>query len=176
MSIRPRPHLVVVLVLASAIAGCDQSGKVPEIKGTGVFIQAAGTLIEVPRLGTLGNSYGPRLYPDLPEYDIPVVPDVGPIYVNIPGLSVATLEGLEWHGYRLGGNAPAGSRSTARVQDWKSVPVITEQTKVPGLFKVVVAAADARTERWKPELNHEYFGITTDGGYKDKPVWAVRIK
>src|SRR5687768_1084336 len=176
MPFRARLHLVVALALAFAIAGCDQSVRVPEIKGTGVFIQAGGTLIEVPKLGTLGNSYGPRLYPDLPEYDIPVVPDVGPIYVNIPGLQAATLEGLEWHGYRLGGNAPPGSRSTATMQDWKSVRVTTEETKVPGLFKVVVAAADARTGRWKPELNHEYFGITAGGGNKDKPVWAVRIK
>jgi hypothetical protein len=176
MSIRARLYLVVALALGSSLAGCNDSGRVPEIKGTGVFIQAAGTLIEVPKLGTLGNSYGPRLYPDLPEYDIPVVPDVGPIYVNIPGVPVATLEGLEWHGYRLGGNAPPGSRSTATMQDWKSVRVTTEQTTTPGLFKVVVAAADARTGRWKPELSHEYFGITHDGGNKDKPVWAVRIR
>ena len=167
---------LVALALPLLLIRCNDSGKLPEIKGTGVFIQSAATLVEVPKLGTLGQSFGPRLYPELPEYDIPVVPEVGPIYVNIPDFPVSTLEGIEWHGYRLGGNSPVGSRSTATAQDWKSVRVTTEQTKVPGLFKVVVAAADARTGRWKPESSHEYFGLTTDGGSKDRPVWAVRIK
>src|SRR5215212_4029658 len=154
------PIAAVAFALPWLVAGCNASGGVPEIKGTGVFIQAAGTLIEVPKLGTLGQSYGPRLYPELPDYGIPVVPDVGPIYVNVPGFSAATVEGIEWHGYRLGGNGSVGSRSTATVQDWKAVRVTTEQTKVPGLIKVVVAGADAKTGRWKPELQHEYFGIT----------------
>ena len=179
MPCRARQRLVLVaLALPLLLVGCNPSGKLPEINGTGVFmlIQSVDKLIEVPKLGTLGSNYGPRLYPELPEYDIPVVPDVGPIYVNIPDFPVATLEGIEWHGYRLGGNASVGSRSTATAQDWKSVRVTTEPTKVPGLFKVVVAAADAGTGRWKPELNHEYFGLTTDGGSKGRPVWAVRIK
>ena len=102
--------------------------------------------------------------------------DVGPIYVNIPDLSVSSLKGIEWHGYRLGGNGSVGSPSTATPQDWKSVTIVTEPTKTAGLFKVVVSTADAKTGRWKPEINHEYFGLTVDGGYKASPIWAVRIK
>jgi hypothetical protein len=88
------------------------------------------------------------------------------------------VKGIEWHGYRLGGNASPGSAtpSTATPQDWKYVRVVTEQTKTPGLFKVMVGTADASTGRWKPELSHEYFGLTYDGGYKGSPVWAIRIK
>jgi len=168
--------VVVALVLPVLLIGCNSSGQLPEIKGVGVFTEAAGTLVTIPKLGMLGQSYGPRLYPEIPDYDIPIVPDVGPIYVNIPDFPVATLKGIEWHGYRLGGNASVGNPSTATAQDWKSVRVTTEQTKIPGLYKVVVATADAGTGRWKPELSHEYFGITTDGGYKGGPVWAVRIK
>jgi hypothetical protein len=139
-------------------------------------MQLPGTLVEVPKLGMLGNSYGPRLYPEIPDYDIPLVTDVGPMYVNIPDFPVSTLKGIEWHGYRLGGNASPGSPSTATAQDWKAVKLTTEQTKTPGLFKIVVSAADAGTGRWRPELNHEYFGLTIDGGYKGGPVWAVHIK
>jgi hypothetical protein len=171
-----RSIAVVALVFPLLLAGCNQSGQVPEIKGTGVFIQSAGTLVEVPKLGTLGTTYGPRLYPELPDYDIPVVTDVGPMYVNIPDFPVSTLKGIEWHGYRLGGNGSVGSPSTATPQDWKSVRLTTEPTKTPGLFKIVVSTADARTGRWKPELSHEYFGLTVDGGYKGGPVWAVRIR
>ncbi|HMC78848.1 MAG TPA: hypothetical protein VKH34_16985 [Vicinamibacterales bacterium] len=174
-----RLRLALILpVLPVVLLGCAGSGGLPELKGTGVFIhvQASGMEIEVPKLGTLGQSYGPRLYPEIPDYDIPAVPDVGPIYVNIPNFPVSTLEGIEWHGYRLGGNTPPGSRSTATVADWKAVKVTAEPTKVAGLFKIVVAAADAKTGRWKPELNHEYFGITTGSGVADKTVWAVRIK
>jgi hypothetical protein len=174
---RTAPTLrLLALALLGLLAGCSDPGKLPEIKGTGVFIQSAGALIEVPKLGTLGTTYGPRLYPELPDYDIPVVPDVGPIYVNIPGFPLSTLEGIEWHGYRLGGNGAVGSRSTATPADWKSVRVTAEQTRVPGLLKIVVAAADATTGRWKPELSHEYFGITTGDRFKGSPVWAVRIK
>ena len=36
----------------------------------------------------------------------------------------------------------------------------------------VFALANLEAQRF----NHEYFGITHDGGGKDKPVWAVRIK
>lgn len=177
MSFRARWRLALLtLPFPLLLAGCNQSGKLPEIKGTGVFIQTAGTLIEVPKLGTLGQSFGPRLYPEIPDYDIPAVPDVGPIYVNIPGFPISTVEGIEWHGYRLGGNSSPGSRSTATTADWKEVRVTTEPTTLPGLFKVVVAAADANTGRWKPEISHEYFGLTTDGGSRDRPVWAVRIK
>jgi hypothetical protein len=128
------------------------------------------------RLGTLGTTYGPRLYPEIPEDSIPVVTDVGPMYVNLPEVAASSLKGIEWHGYRLGGNSPVGSRSTATPQDWKSVAVVTEPTKTAGLFKVVVAAADATTGRWKPEISHEYFGLTVDGGYKPNPIWAVRIR
>ena len=148
----------------------------PEIKGTGVFIEKNGKLVEIPKLGTLGTTYGPRLYPEIPDYSIPLVVDVSPIYVNIPDFPVATVKGIEWHGYRLGGNGSVGSPSTATPQDWKSVPLTTTQTKTPGLYKIVVATADASTGRWKPELSHEYFGLTIDGGYKGGPVWAVRIK
>lgn len=166
----------VALALSSLLAGCNASGGLPEIKGTGVFIEKNGTLVEIPKLGTLGNTYGPRLYPEIPDYSIPLVIDVSPIYVNIPDFPIATLKGIEWHGYRLGGNGSVGSPSTATAQDWKSIHVTSEQTKIPGLYKIVVSTADAKTGRWKPELNHEYFGITTDGGYKGGPVWAVRIK
>jgi len=177
MPCRARPHVVVVaLVLPWLLNGCKESGRPPEIKQVGLFIQSAGTLVEVPKLGTLGTTYGPRLYPELPEYDIPVVADVGPMYVNIPDFPVSTLKGIEWHGYRLGGNGSVGSPSTATPHDWKSVRVTTEQTTTPGLFKVVVTAADAGTGRWKPEQSHEYFGLTIDGGYKGSPVWAVRIR
>jgi hypothetical protein len=172
---RPRTA-VAALLLPWLLIGCSGSGKLPEIKGKGVFIQLPDTLVEVPKLGTLGNSYGPRLYPEIPDYDIPVVPAVGPMYVNTPDFPVSTLKGIEWHGYRLGGNASPGSPSTATAQDWKTVKLTTEPTKVPGLFKIVVSAADASTGRWRPELSHEYFGITIDGGYKGGPVWAVRIK
>jgi len=158
------------------VAGCDKAGEIPEITKTGIFTVSGGKLVEVPKLGTLGTSYGPRLYPEIPDYDIPVVPDVGPIYVNSPDVPVSKLKGIEWHGYRLGGNASVGSPSTATAQDWKSVAIVTEPTKTPGLFKVVVGTADAKTGRWKPEINHEYFGLTVDAGYKPSPIWAVRIK
>ena len=141
-----------------------------------MFTQSEGTLVEIPKLGTLGTSYGPRLYPELPEYGIPAVTDVGPIYVNIPDFPVSAVKGIEWHGYRLGGNGSVGSRSTATPQDWKSVQVTTEPTTIPGLFKIVVATADPRTGRWRPEQSHEYFGLTIDGGFKGGAVWAVRIK
>src|SRR5258708_35560939 len=91
-----------------------------------------------------------RLYPDLPEYDIPVVTDVGPMYVNIPDFPVSSLKGIEWHGYRLGGNGSIGSPSTATPQGWRFVTVVTEPTNTAGPFKVVVCAADAKTGRWEP--------------------------
>ena len=165
-----------VLILVLAFTGCGNPSGVPEMKHPGLFTQASGYDIEIRKLGTLGNTYGPRLFPDIPEYDIPVVTDVGPIYVNVPDLDVKNLQGIEWHGYRLGGNAPVGSRSTATAQDWKSVPLITTATDTPGVFKVVVAAADPKTGRWKPESHHEYFGVTVDAGYKPSPIWAVKIK
>ena len=164
------------LALPGLLAACNGSGGLPDIKGTGVFIEKNGALVEIPKLGTLGTTYGPRLYPEIPDYNIPLVVDVSPIYVNIPDFPIATLKGIEWHGYRLGGNGSVGSPSTATPQDWKSIHVTSEQTKIPGLYKIVVSTADATTGRWKPELSHEYFGITTDGGYKPSPIWAVRIK
>jgi hypothetical protein len=166
----------VALLALSLLAGCAKTGGTPEIKQIGVFTQADDTLVEMRKVGTLGTTYGPRLYPELPEYDVPVVTFVGPMYINIPDVPVSALKGIEWHGYRLGGNGSVGTPSAATPQDWKSVQVVTEQTKTPGLFKVVVATADASTGRWKPELSHEYFGLTVDGGYKGSPVWAVRIK
>jgi hypothetical protein len=168
----PPPVLILVLM----VAGCSTAGGTPEIKQSGIFTHSGGYLVEMRKLGTLATSYGPRLYPELPEYDIPVVTDVGPIYVNVPELPVKNLKGIEWHGYRLGGNGSVGSPSTATPQDWKSVAIVTAPTKTDGLFKVVVGAADVKTGRWKPELNHEYFGLTVDAGYKGGPVWAVRIK
>ena len=147
----------------------------PDIKQPGVFIESEGYLVEIRKLGTFGTSYGPRLYPELPEYDIPAVTTVSPIYVNLPELSTATLKGIEWHGYRLGGNASPDTPSTATAHDWKAVPITKESTSVPGVFKVVVGAADARG-RWKPESTHEYFGIAVDAGYKTAPIWAVKIK
>ena len=171
---RSRIHpLALVLVLIAV--GCNKTGE-PEIKKTGLFTQSGKTLLEIPKLGTLGSSYGPRLYPEIPDYDIPVVPDVGPIYVNVPDLPVSKLKGIEWHGYRLGGNASPGSPSTATPQDWKAVTVVTEPTPTAGVFKVVVGTADPKTGRWRPEISHEYFGLTIDSGYKPSPIWAVRIK
>ena len=167
------PLLSLVLLI-----GCSKTGGIPEIKQVGVFTQTADTLVEMRKFGTLGMTYGPRLYPEIPDYDVAVVTDVGPMYVNIPDFPISAVKGIEWHGYRLGGNASPGSptRSTATPQDWKVVPVVTEQTKTPGLFKILVSKADGSTGRWKPELNHEYFGLTVDGGSKGSPVWAVRIK
>jgi hypothetical protein len=177
MTVPRRSHLALIALMAALlVGGCDKTAGTPEIKKAGVFILSAGDLVEVPKLGTLGTSYGPRLYPDLPDYDIPVVPDVGPFYVNIPDFPVSAVKGIEWHGYRLGGNGSVGSPSTATPQDWKSVAVVAEQTTTPGIVKVVVGSADPKTGRWKPELSHEYFGLTIDGGYKGGPVWAVRIK
>jgi hypothetical protein len=165
-----------VLILLLTIAACNRAGDMPEIKGPGIFTTSDGYVVEMRKLGTLGNTYGPRLFPVLPEYEIPVVTDVGPIYVNLPDVPAASLKGIEWHGYRLGGNAPAGSRSTATALDWKAVALVTEPTKTAGIFKVVVSSADVKTGRWKPESNHEYFGLTVDAGYKEGPIWAVKIK
>ena len=170
---RFRSSLLVLTVLL--ITGGCRGGGMPDIKQPGVFIESDGFLVEIKKLGTLGNSYGPRLYPELPEYDIPAVAKVSPIYLNLPELATATLKGIEWHGYRLGGNASPDTPSTASPQDWKTVPIKKEPTSVPGIFKVVVAAADAQG-RWKPEPSHEYFGIVVDAGYKAGPIWAVKIK
>jgi hypothetical protein len=169
---RTRPLALVLLI----VAACSKAGEIPEIKTAGIFTVSAGNLVEIPRLGTLGNTYGPRLYPEIPDYDIPAMPDVGPIYVNMPDLAVSRLKGIEWHGYRLGGNASVDRPSTATPQDWKTVPIVTEPTKTAGLFKVVVGTADQKTGRWRPEISHEYFGLMVDGGYKPSPIWAVRIK
>ena len=177
MPVSPSSRILpLVLVLVVIVVGCNRTAETPEIKQTGIFTQSGGDLVEMRKLGTLGSTYGPRLYPELPEYDIPVVTDVGPMYVNMPDVPVQSLRGIEWHGYRLGGNGSVGSPSTAEPQDWKSVPVVTEPTKIAGLFKVRVGTADAKTGRWKPEANHEYFGLTVDRGYKAGPIWAVKIK
>jgi hypothetical protein len=165
-----------LLFVALTIAGCNKAGDIPEITQRGMFTVSDGYVVEVLKLGTLGNTYGPRLFPAIPEYDIPVVSYVGPIYVNLPDVPADKLKGIEWHGYRLGGNAPAGSRSTAPPQDWKSVALVTEPTKTAGIFKVVVASADAKTGRWKPESSHEYFGLMLDAGHKESPIWAVKIR
>jgi hypothetical protein len=154
--------------------GCG-SGGVPDIKHPGVYIEADGYLVEIKQLGTLGMPSGPRVYPELPEYDIPSVKMVTPIYLNLPELATAPLKGIEWHGYRLGGNATPDRPSTATALDWKTVPITKEPTSLPGIFKVVVVGADAQG-RWKPESSHEYFGIAVDAGYKDAPIWAVKIK
>ena len=170
----PFRALLSALALLLMTAGCG-TGSMPDLKQPGVFIESDGYLVEIKKLGTLGATYGPRLYPELPEYDIPAVTRVSPIYLNLPELASATLKGIEWHGYRLGGNASPDSPSTATAQDWKPVPIDKESTNVPGIFKVVVAAADAQG-RWKPESSHEYFGIAVDAGYKPGPIWAVKIK
>ena len=166
----------LALLLLLMVPACQKAGEIPEIKKAGIFTVSAGNLVEIPRLGTLGNTYGPRLYPEIPDYDIPAMPDVGPIYVNMPDVPVSSLKGIEWHGYRLGGNTSPGRPSTATPQDWKSVPIVSEPTKTVGLFKVMVGTADPKTGRWRPEISHEYFGLTVDGGYKPNPIWAVRIK
>jgi hypothetical protein len=174
----PSRSLVVAwLALAPLLLiGCDRTGSPPELKQVGIFTHSKNGLVEMRKFGTLSTTYGPHLFPELPEYDVPVVDDVGPMYVNIPDFPVSSVKGLEWHGYRLGGNTSAGRPSTATPQDWKSVRVVTEQTKTPGVVKIVVATADASTGRWKPELSHEYFGLTIEGGASGNPVWAVRIK
>ncbi len=165
---------IAVLALLLMTPGCRGAG-MPDIKQPGVFIESDGFLVEIKKLGTLGTTYGPRLYPELPEYDIPAVTKISPIYLNLPELATAPLKAIEWHGYRLGGNASPDTPSTATAQDWKAVAITREPTNVPGIFKVVVAAADAQG-RWKPEPMHEYFGIAVDAGYKAGPLWAVRIK
>ena len=174
MRMSPSRSFLFVLALLVITAGC-RTGSMPDIKQPGVFIEADGYLVEIKKLGTLGTSYGPRLFPELPEYNIPSVTKVSPIYLNLPELATATLKGIEWHGYRLGGNASPDTPSTATAQDWKAVPLKKEPTNVPGIFKVVAAAADAQG-RWKPESNHEYFGVAVDAGYKAGPIWAVKIK
>jgi hypothetical protein len=173
-STRPRVPLVLAVLLIGA--GCGSGDSMPEIKQPGIFTLSGGYVVEMRKLGTLASTYGPRLYPEIPEYNIPVVTDVGRIYVNIPDVPAKELKGIEWHGYRLGGNGSVGSPSTATPQDWKLVPVVSEATKVPGIFKVTVAAADPKSGRWKPESSHEYFGLMLDGGYKGGPLWAVKIK
>jgi hypothetical protein len=172
----PASRLTAALLALTLLAGCARTEKTPEIKQVGVFTMAFDKLVEIRKFGTLAESYGPRLYPEIPDYDVPAVPFVGPIYINNPEIPAPALKGIEWHGYRLGGNGSVGSRSTATAEDWKAVPVVIQQTPTTGLFKVVVAAADPSTGRWKPEQHHEYFGLTVDGGYKGGPVWAVRIK
>jgi hypothetical protein len=169
-----RSSLLSALALLCAIAGC-RGGGMPDIKGPGVFIVSDGYLVEIPRLGTLGHSYGPRVYPKLPEYDIPTVSMVTPIYLNLPELATAPLKAIEWHGYRLGGNATPDRPSTATSQDWKAVAIRKEPTERPGIVTVVVAAADPQG-RWRPALNHEYFGIAVDAGYEPGAIWAVKIK
>jgi hypothetical protein len=171
---RTRLHAALLVLLA--VAACRQAPKVSEITRTGVFMQSGDDLIELPKLGTLGSMYGPRLYPEIPDDSIPVVSDVGPIYVKLPDVPADTLRGVEWHGYRLGGNGSVGSRSTAKPEEWKTVTVVAEPTGRAGVFKVVVSAADAKTGRWKPEISHEYFGLTAGDGYKPGPVWAVKIR
>ena len=177
MPLSPRSRLALLaLALPLLVFGCDKTGGSPELKQVGVFTQSAGTLVEMRKLGTLRTTLGPHLFPEIPEYDVLPVDYVGPMYVNIPEFPVSTVKGMEWHGYRLGGNTSVCTPSTATPHDWKTVPVTTEQTKIAGLFKIVVSAADASTGRWKPELSHEYFGLTTDGGTNGSPVWAVRIR
>lgn len=171
LPVRSRLSVLALLLLA---AGC-RAGGMPDIKQPGVFIESDGYLVEIKKLGTLGTTYGPRLYPELPEYDIPAVTKVSPIYLNLPELATAPLKGIEWHGYRLGGNASSDTPSSATPQDWKAVPIKKEPTSVPGVYKVVAAAADAQ-QRWRPEPTHEYFGIAVDAGYKAGPIWAVKIK
>jgi hypothetical protein len=168
--VRLLPPILMFLLL---VAGCG--GGTPEIKQRGIFMESEGYLVEMRELGTLATTYGPRLYPQLPEYDIPVVTYVGPVYVNIPELPVKSLKGIEWHGYRLGGNGSVGSPSTATPRDWKSVPIVAEATKTTGVSRIVVGSADAKG-RWKPETTHEYFGLTLDAGYKGGAIWAVKIK
>ena len=175
---RPAPARRALVCLLTALllpTGCSRAGGTPEIKQPGMFMQTGGYLVEIKKLGTLATAYGPRLFPELPDYNIPVVDEVGPIYVNLPEVTGAALKGIEWHGYRLGGNASVGAPSTAAPQDWKSIEVVKEPTSTTGLFKIVVRGADAQG-RWKPESSHEYFGVAIDGGYRGGPIWAVKMK
>ena len=175
MRITPARALLCILTALLLPAGCSRAAGTPEITQPGVFIETGGYLVEIKQLGTLANSYGPRLFPELPEYNIPVVDQVSPIYVNVPDLANAQFKGIEWHGYRLGGNASAGSPSTAKPEEWKAIEVAKEPTSTAGVFKVTVKGADA-SGRWKPESSHEYFGIAVDGGYKGGPIWAVKVR
>jgi hypothetical protein len=175
MRFRSRLHWLVSLLPFLLLTDCGQAGGMPEITQKGVFTETGGFVVEIKQLGTLANTYGPRLFPELPEYNIPVVDQVSPIYLNLPELANVQFKGIEWHGYRLGGNASAGSPSTAKPDEWKAIDVVKEPTSTAGIFKVTVKGADAKG-RWKPEPSHEYFGIAVDGGYKGGPIWAVKIK
>ena len=174
MTFRPGTRSLLALLPVLLLTACGATG-MPEITQKGVFTETGGFLVEIKQLGTVANTYGPRLFPELPEYSIPVVDQVSPIYVNLPELANAQFKGIEWHGYRLGGNASPGSPSTAKPDEWKAIDVVKEPTSTAGVFKVTVKAADAKG-RWKPEPSHEYFGIAVDGGYKGGPIWAVKIK
>ena len=175
MRCRPSSLGLLTLLPFLLLTGCGKSGGMPEITQKGVFTETGGFLVEIKQLGTLANTYGPRLFPELPEYNIPVVDQVSPIYLNLPELANAPFKGIEWHGYRLGGNASPGSPSTAKPEEWKAIEVVKEPTSTAGVYKVTVKGADAQG-RWKPEPSHEYFGIAVDGGYKGGPIWAVKIK
>ena len=170
-----RRALLFILTALLLPSGCSRAGGTPDITQPGVFIETAGYLVEIKQLGTLANTYGPRLFPELPEYNIPVVDQVSPIYLNLPDLSNAQFKGIEWHGYRLGGNASPGTPSTAKPDEWKAIEVVKEPTSTAGIFKVTVKGADAQG-RWKPESSHEYFGIAVDAGYKGGPIWAVKLR
>ena len=90
----PLRALLSLLALGLVAAGC-RGGGVAEIKQPGVFIDSDGYLVEIKKLGTLGTSYGPRVYPELPEYDVPSVTKVSPIYVNLPELATAKVPTAE---------------------------------------------------------------------------------
>ena len=106
-------------------------------------------------MGTLGTTFTDRVCTGATGTGSACQPArVSPIHVNLPELATATLKGIEWHGYRLGGNASPDTPSTATAQDWKPVADNEEIDSVPGVFKVVVDAADAQG-RWKPESTHK---------------------
>ena len=67
----------IALLALSLLAGCARTDKIPEIKQVGVFTQSGDDLVEMRKYGTLAESYGPRLYPEIPDYDVPAVPFVG---------------------------------------------------------------------------------------------------
>ena len=49
------------------LTGCGKSGGMPDITQKGVFTETGGFLVEIKQLGTLANTYGPRLASSSPN-------------------------------------------------------------------------------------------------------------
>ena len=58
--LRARLHIAMAaLVLPLLLVGCNETGRLPEIKKVGVFIESAGTLVEMPSSGRSEQATGP---------------------------------------------------------------------------------------------------------------------